>query len=128
MSAAVSRGWRKAVRTLLQLVAAGALTGVVNQITDGLSANVKVYVLAGWTVLITLAQNTLEAAGTIPTLFPSPGLVPSTGMAGTTVGTVDTAVDQAGGAVGEVTGTVESTSGELLGEVVDVDHEPDDDG
>lgn len=117
MSPALHRGLRKAARTLLQLVAGGALTAAVNQFADGLSANTKAYVLAAWTVVITLAQNTAETAGLIPTLLPTPGVVPSVGAVTQTVATVETTVDQTGGAVGDVEGTVTDQAGDLLGEV-----------
>ena len=117
MSPALHRGLRKAARTVLQLVAGGALTAAVNQFADGLSANTKVYVLALWTVVITLAQNTAETAGLIPTLLPTPGVVPSVGAVTQTVATVETTVDQTGGTVGDVEGTVTDQAGDLLGEV-----------
>lgn len=117
-SPALHRGLRKAIRTAIQLVAGGALTAAVNTFADGLSPNTKVYVLAAWTVLIALAQNALETRGTIPTLLPTPGLVPSVGgMAAKTVGVVETTVDTVGDAVGDVTGIVEDVTGTLLGEV-----------
>lgn len=118
MSAAWHRGYRKALRTALQLVAAGALTAAVNTFTDGLAPNVKVYVLAGWTVAVALAQNFAETAGKIPALLPTPGLVPSTGkLAGHAIGTVDTAVDTIGDAVGDIEGVVADIDGTLLGVV-----------
>lgn len=121
MNAAWHRGWRKAVRTAIQLVAAGGLTAGVNQFADGLSANTKVYVLAGWTVLLALAQNALETTGKVPALLPTPGLVPSTGaVASRAVGVVETTVDQVGGAVGDVEGVVTNLDGDLLGEVTDL--------
>lgn len=119
MSPALHRAWRKAARTLVQLIVSGALTTAVNAFADGLSANAKVYVLAGWTVLITLLQNGLETAGKIPTLLPTPGLVPSAGGVATkAVGVVETEVDRVGDAAGEVEGIVTDTAGDLLGEVV----------
>lgn len=118
MKPGLYRGLRKAVRTALQLVAGGALTAAVNTLADGLSPDTKVYVLAAWTVLIALAQNSLESVGKIPVLLPTPGLVPSAGeLAGKAVGTVETTVDVVGDLVGDVTGTVEAVGGELLGEV-----------
>lgn len=118
-SPAWHRGWRKAVRTVVQLAASGALTAAVNQIADGLAPNSKVYVLAGWTILLALLQNSFETAGKIPVLLPTPGLVPSVGPVATTaVGVVETTVDHVGDLVGDVTGTVEDVAGGLLGEVV----------
>lgn len=120
--AAWHRGWRKAVRTALQLVAAGALTAAVNTFADGLAPNVKIYVLAGWTVAVSLAQNALETSGKIPALLPTPGLVPSAGaLAGRAVGVVETTVDTVGDAVGDVEGIVEDSAGGLLGVVLPAD-------
>lgn len=121
-SPALHRGLRKAARTLAQLAVGGALTAAVNTVASGLTPNMKAYVLTGWTVLIALLQNTLETAGKIPVLLPTPGLVPSVApILGKVAGTVETTVDQVAGAVGEVTGTVTDTSGQLLGEVVGPD-------
>lgn len=128
-SPAWHRGWRKAARSLAQLIVAGGLTAAVNQIADGLAPNAKVYVLAGWAVLIALLQNTLETSGTIPTLLPTPGLVPSVGtVSGRTVGTVETTIDTVGDTVGDVAGTVTDTAGELMGEVTGAAGVEDDEG
>lgn len=126
-SPAWHRGWRKAVRSLVQLAVAGGLTAAVNQFADGLSANSKVYFTAGWAVLLALLQNGLEANGSIPVLLPTPGIVPSTGkVLGKAVGTVETTVDKVGDAVGDVEGIVTDGAGELLGEVTGVISETED--
>lgn len=118
MNPALHRGIRKALRTAAQLVVAGGLTAAVNAFADGLSPNVKVYVTAGWTVVIALAQNFLETAGRVPVLLPTPGLVPSAaGVATKAVGVVETTVDKVGDVVGDVDGVVTDTAGGLLGEV-----------
>lgn len=118
MSPALHRGIRKAIRTLLQLAAGGGLTALISALSGGLAPATQGVVMAAWTALVAFAQNTAESAGKIPTLLPTPGLVPSAAaVASKTVATVETAVDQAGGAVGDVTGTVTGTTGELLGEV-----------
>jgi hypothetical protein len=117
MSAALQRGWRKAARTVLQMAAAGSLTAVVAAVADGLNPTVAGFVLAGWGVLVTFLQNYLETAGTIPTLLPTPGTVPSRGVAPVSVGTVATTVEDVGGDTSVVVGTVEGLEGEVLGEV-----------
>lgn len=71
MSYAATRGARKGLRTLLQLVAAGGLTALVEAVGD-LSGTWKAVVLAAWTAAVAAAQNYLEAAGTIPTVLPTP--------------------------------------------------------
>lgn len=63
---------RKGLRTLLQLVVSGGLTALVAALADGLAPQTAAIVLAGWQVVVTLVQNTLEASGTVPTLLPSP--------------------------------------------------------
>jgi len=67
----MNRPTRRALRTLLQLIAAGGLTALVSVLADGLSpywAGV-VTILAG--VVVTFTQNYLESTGTIPTILPT---------------------------------------------------------
>jgi hypothetical protein len=68
----VSHGLRKAGRTVLQLIAAGALTALVTALAGGLSPTVEGVVVAGWASIVAFAQNALEQAGTIPTILPTP--------------------------------------------------------
>jgi hypothetical protein len=118
MSPALHRGIRKAIRTLLQLAAGGGLTALVTAFAGDLDGRTQGLVMAGWTTLVTLIQNTAETAGVIPTLLPSPGLVPSAGpIVAMNVGTVETEIDTVGDTIGEVSGTVTDTAGELIGEV-----------
>ena len=78
MSPAVTRGLKKGARTVLQLVAGGALTALVSAIAGGLPAATQGFVMAAWTALVATAQNTLETAGKIPTVLPtSPAPPPS---------------------------------------------------
>jgi hypothetical protein len=107
MSPALNRGLRKGLRTLLQLAVGGALTAAVNVLADGLTPNTKILVMTGWTVVIALLQNTLESAGTVPTLLPTPAIVT----------TAPAAVAATAGAVVEM--TLEDT-GDIVGEVLDV--------
>lgn len=118
MSPALYRGWRKAARTLLQVVASGGLTAAVDVFAGGLSPNAKVVVGAAWLILVTFAQNSLETRGTVPVLLPTPGLVPSSETVAKNVGVVDTEVEKIGDAVGEVGGVVTDLTGKLMGEVV----------
>ncbi|MGH9226170.1 MAG: hypothetical protein ACRD2W_20835 [Acidimicrobiales bacterium] len=62
---------RKALRTALQVVVSGALTGLVTALAD-LSPEWRPVILAGWLVVVTWGQNALEARGAVPTLLPSP--------------------------------------------------------
>jgi len=84
VSAAVARGWRKGARTLIQLAAGGALTGLVAVIAGGLSPTIQALLMAAWTALVAAAQNGLEAAGKIPTLLPTAPIGPVTTGGGVT--------------------------------------------
>lgn len=118
MSPALHRAWRKAARTVLQMVAAGSLTAVVDLLAHGLSPARASALLAVWGVVVTFLHNYLETAGTIPVLLPTPGLVPSAAPIATkAVGVVETSVDRVGDAVGDVEGVVTDIAGDLLGEV-----------
>jgi hypothetical protein len=122
MSTALTRGWRKAARTVLQIIASGGLTAAVDALAGGMTPEIRAVVAAVWLVVVTFAQNTLEASGRIGVLLPTPGVVPSVGGLVTKgVGTVESSVENVGGAVGEVEGIVTDTAGGLLGEIVDVD-------
>jgi hypothetical protein len=72
MSPALNRGLRKGARTILQLVAGGALTALISAAAGGLSATSQALVLGAWTALVAAAQNALEAAKKIPVLLPTP--------------------------------------------------------
>lgn len=63
----MSEAKKRALRTVLQLIASGALTGVVNTIAGGLSPAVLAEVLAGWQVVVTFAHNWLEDNTKFPT-------------------------------------------------------------
>jgi hypothetical protein len=118
MSAALTRGWRKAARTLLQLAAGGGLTALVDLAAHGLSPASAGAILVAWGTVVAFLHNYLETNGSVPVLLPTPGLVPSVApVLAPVVGTVETAIDQVGGAVGDVTGVVTDLTGGLLGEV-----------
>lgn len=59
---------QRALRTLLQLLVSGALTGVVDVFAHGLSPQVAALILAGWQVVVTYAHNWAEDAGVLPKL------------------------------------------------------------
>lgn len=68
MNRALTRG----LRTLLQLIAAGGLTAIVNAIADGLPSNIKAIVLAASALAITIAQNLLEGLGKFKPILEAP--------------------------------------------------------
>lgn len=61
--------WRRAVRTLLQLLAGGAFTALFDQVATDVPAAYTPYVVIASTLLVTTAQNYLEDAGKIPALL-----------------------------------------------------------
>jgi len=67
----VNRAFSRAGRTLLQLVAAGGLTALVNVLVVGLSPQAAALVLGGVTLAVTFAQNLLEGLGAVPTVLES---------------------------------------------------------
>ncbi|HEV7534726.1 MAG TPA: hypothetical protein VGP90_03775 [Acidimicrobiia bacterium] len=71
MSPALTRGLKKAGRTILQLMTGGALTALVSAVVGGLSPSTQATVMAVWTTLVAFAQNSLETAGKIPTILPT---------------------------------------------------------
>jgi hypothetical protein len=71
---------RRALRTLLQFIAAGGLTAFVDEVVAKISdGRLTALVLAGSLLLVTYAQNWLEDNTTFPALLkapPSPGVNP----------------------------------------------------
>lgn len=63
---------RRALRTLVQFVAAGGLTALVDEVAADLygSAKAAVFMLAA--LLVTYAQNELEDRGAIPAIGKAP--------------------------------------------------------
>jgi len=122
MSPALSRGLRKAGRTLLQLIAGGALTALVAALTNGLSPDVEGVVMAAWTVLVAFLHNYGETAGIVPAILPTPGLVTTSagGAVSKVVGSVDTVVQAGNQVVGDVVSTTGKVVGGIAGPVGDL--------
>lgn len=72
----MKRAINRAIRTLLQLVAAGGLTALVAALGDGLDTESAALLTIGWGVVVAFAQNLLEGTGTLPVLLPSPPVPP----------------------------------------------------
>lgn len=121
-SPALTRGFRKGLRTIAQVAAGGALTALVTAIADGLTPSTQALVMGAWVAVVAFLQNWAETAGKIPTFLPSPGLVVG-GAADVVVATVDTVTDAAGGIVGDVTDTAGDVIGSVTGQTHDEDHE-----
>lgn len=122
MSPALDRGLRKAIRTIVQVVASGGLTLAVDQFSGGLSPATRTYVGAAWLIIVVFAQNFLETGGTIKTLLPASGLITespgrwltrSVGVLADAKGTVEVGVSE----TGEIAGEVVDTAGEVVGDV-----------
>ena len=120
MSAALSRGWRKGLRTVVQVAAGGALTALVTAIAGGLPPKTQALVMGAWIAFVAFAQNWAETAGKIPTILPTPGLVVGPDVV---VATVEAVADDAGDIVGDVTDTAGDVVGTVVGAVVPEDDE-----
>lgn len=106
------------MQAAIAVVAAGGATAVVDLLLDEVNNGALVVVLTlVFKILVAFAQNYLEAAGRIPAILPTPGLVtkdPSTTVVGEVVGTVDTTVGTVTGVVTDVV----NTAGDVVGGVV----------
>lgn len=73
----------RVTRTLIQLVAAGGLYALTQQVADDVPTRYAPYVLLGYTLLVTLAQNLVESwtgKGLLrPDSPPAPSNVPTVG-------------------------------------------------
>lgn len=114
---ALTRGLKKAGRTVLQLAAGGALTALVSSLADGLAPGTAAVVMAAWTVLVAALQNGAEAKGVIPAILPTAGLVTTTAGGAVTrvVGTVDAVVQDGTQVVGDVVNTAGRVVGGVAG-------------
>lgn len=63
---------RRLIRTLLQLVAGGALAALTDQLAKDIPTAYAPYLVIGYTLLVTLAQNALEDAGAIKPILKDP--------------------------------------------------------
>lgn len=52
--------WQRVARTGLQLVAAGGLTALTTQVSEDVGPEYSVYILAGYTFVLTWLQNFVE--------------------------------------------------------------------
>lgn len=122
MKPAMSRGLRKAGRTLIRLVAAGGLTALVDLAAHGLSPEQAAAIMIVWGTVVSFLHNYLETAGAIPAFLPSPGLVTTTAGGAITrvVGTTDTVVQAGNQVVGDVLSTTGKVVGAIAGPVGDL--------
>lgn len=98
------------------MAVAGALTGFINELANGLTPTHAGLVMGFWGVVVTFLQNWLETRGSIPTILPSPGLVTDSvgGLATHTVGTTDVLAVGGSLAKGNVVGAVLDTAGNVV--------------
>ncbi len=130
VSIAFNRGWKKGIRTLLQMATGGALTALVSLLAHGLSASAAGSIMVVWSVIVAFLQNYLEGSGKIPVMLPTPALVspvlaPVIGVtpdvapivAPVATATVDAVVDSTGGVVGAVTDLTGGIIGTVKGQL-----------
>lgn len=60
---------RRALRTLMQLVASGGLTALVDKLVGGMDPAYVAIVMAVWQVAVTFAHNWLEDNTAFPTVL-----------------------------------------------------------
>lgn len=112
---ALQRGTRKALRDLLQAVAAiaaaGGTTALIDVIAGSVDPSTGVILAFAFKVLFAFLQNWAETSGRIPTLLPTPSLV--IGSEEDAVATVDAVADRGG----EITGAVLDTAGGVVGAI-----------
>ncbi len=68
---------RRAIRTLIQLVASGGLVWLTDQLAKDIPSEYVPYMLGLYTIIVALAQNALEDNTSFPALLKSP---PSAGQ------------------------------------------------
>ena len=115
MSPGLTRGIKKGLRTVAQVVAGGALTALVTALAGGLAPTTQGLIMGAWVAFVAFAQNWAEGAGALPVLLPTPSLIssPATGA----VATVDAAADKAGTITGDVVDPEGAVVGEVTGQV-----------
>lgn len=126
MTPALERGLKKAMRTAVQMIASGGLTALVDALAGGLEPTTRLVVAAGWLFAVTFCQNVAETAGKIPVLLPTAGVLAHAGggVAAVAGGTVEAVV----ATTGEVVGDVVDIAGRIVGDVtgqITTDHQED---
>lgn len=67
--------WQRIIRTLLQLVAGGALAALTNQLASDMPSSYAPYLTIGYTLLVSAAQNGLESIYPQATILKKPPVV-----------------------------------------------------
>ena len=115
MTPGLTRGFKKGLRTVAQVVAGGALTALVTAIAGGLDPSTQALVMGAWIAVVAFSQNWAEGAGKVKVLLPTPSLIP--GPAADAVATVEATADEGGEIVGEVLDTAGDIVGEITGQL-----------
>lgn len=68
----MSETGKRAIRTLIQLIAGGGLYALTEQIKSDLPASWGPYIVAFYTILVVVAMNECEERGWIPALLKGP--------------------------------------------------------
>lgn len=121
MTPGLTRGLKKGLRTIGQVIVGGGATALVAALADGLSPRNAALLLGAFTALAAFLQNYGEGSGHLPVLLPTPSLIP--GPAAVAVATVDAAAGQTGEIVGDVLDTAGDVVGEITGQLDDPDNE-----
>lgn len=67
--------WQRIARTMLQLVAGGALAALTNQLASDIPPAYSAYLVLGYTLLVTVAQNAVENRFPQATILKRPPVV-----------------------------------------------------
>lgn len=115
MTSGLTRGLKKGLRTVGQVIVGGGATALVAALADGLSPRNAALLLGAFTALAAFLQNYGEGSGHLPVLLPTPSLIP--GPTAAAVATVEATADQAGEIVGDVLDTAGDVVGEITGQL-----------
>lgn len=120
MTPGLTRGIKKGLRTVAQVVAGGALTALVTALAGGLDPSTQGVVMGAWIAFVAFSQNWAEGAGKIGVLLPTPSLIsgPETGA----VASVEAAADKGGTITGDVVDPEGAVVGEVTGQVTPDDN------
>jgi hypothetical protein len=113
----LSRGWRKGIRSLLQVAAGGGLTALVALIGKGFSPTTAVALTVIWGAIVATLHNFFESSGIIPVLLPTPALVPMAATIGAVIAPVAGTVEAVAEDTGHVVGSVKDLAGAVVGTV-----------
>lgn len=119
-SFAVTRSWRKTIRTILQGLAGAPFTALIGLLVGGLSPEVAGALTILFGALFTMIQNYLESTGTLPVLLPTAAIIPVATTVGAIIAPVAGTVEAVSDVAGDVAGVVKDVTGTIVGGVLGV--------